>query len=360
MELKIELNKFIEIEEGMDAQPSFPLLIDDNLILGINQGFLNPNDGRSKNGYLLSFNLNKSDVNWLIKLQDEENNAIQAQFKELDGILYVATYGALYAINSEDGTIKWKKKFKSPFFPKISILDKRLIVSNWGELVEFDITTQKKLNSKKPRVKWFDSEVIDYKGRWFVSTSNSKILEVNPSDFEIINEFKFPGGWATGVSPLIYKNNLISSNYGGKIIIVDLDSNEISKRINKKSGSKPQQLLLGNRVYFYDGNLGELLTSYDLPKYSKKWSKEIKRIQFITESIKGDLEIIFKDNDKFVSGIFDKDKGELKEITLTTDYEKWDLVPFDLWDGVGIIRNDKYSVYSFEPNRVIIKAHNNV
>jgi outer membrane protein assembly factor BamB len=360
MEYKIELNKIIDIEEGMDAQPSFPILIDQNLILGINQGFPNPNDGRSKSGYLLSFNLNQNIVNWLIKIEDEENNAIQTQIRELDGLLYVATYGALYAINSRDGITKWKKKFKSPFFPKISILNKRLIVSNWGELIEFDIESQKKLNSKKPRVKWFDSEVVECNGRWFVSTSNSKILEVNPSDFEIKNEFKFPGGWATGVAPLIYNDNLISSNYGGKIIIVDLDSNEISKRINKKSGSKPQQLLLDDRIFFYDGNLGELLTAYDLPKFSKKWSKEIKRVQFITQSIDGELEIIFKDNDKFVSGIFDKSKGDLKEITLSTDYEKWDLVPFDLWDGVGIIRNDKYSIYAFEPNNVTIKAHNNI
>lgn len=360
MEYKIELNKLINIEEGMNAQPSFPLLIDNNLILAINQGFPNPNDGRSKLGYLLSFNLNQNSVNWLIKLEDEENNAIQTQMKELDGVLYVATYTCLYAIKLDEGIIKWNKKFKIPFYTKIAILNKRLVVSNWGELIEFDIESQKKLKSKKPRVKWFDSEVIEYNGRWFVSTSNSKILEVNPDDFEVINEFKFPGGWATGVTPLIYNDKLISSNYGGKIIIVDLDSNEIIKRINKKSGSKPQQLMFADKIFFYDGNLGELLTAYDLTKFSKKWSKEIKRIQFITESPNGDLEIIFKENDEFVSGIFDKDKGELKEISLSTDYEKWDLMRFDLWDGVGIIRNEKYSVYAFEPNKVTIKVHKDI
>ncbi len=354
MKIELDLRKFIEIDDEESLQPLYPRISNNNLFVGVNivgkDNFINC----SNIVYLLSYNLESQRLNWVLKLIGEGKNRILTGIKELNGALYIATDNYFYSVSKKDGTINWKKKFKNLGNPYISIIDNRLFLTNWGELLELDLMKNRRIQYIKPRVKWFDSEIIQYKNRWFVSTSNSKILELNPNDLTVERDFKFTGKWAVGAKPIIYKDFMVANNYSSKTIIFNLLTNEVEKRFNRKTGSRPMQKSFANNILFYEGNTGQELTLYSLCKFKKIWKKNIERVQYIEKSNCGNIELIYRSEGQYLAGIFDIGDGSLIRKSIISKYKGWSNVKFDLWRGVGIIVSDRYRVYCFEPNLITV------
>jgi len=353
--MKINLTNIIEINtDKAIALPVFPSVFESQLIFGINIKPINNSNIEDKSCYIVSLKTDDKSVNWKIRLENSEINQVRTKAKKLNNLIFICTDYELLALEIESGKEKWKKSFKKHSDPEISIIDNRLFFSNWGEIQELNPSNGKKISSKKPRVSWFDSEVIKYKDRFFVSTSNSKILELSTS-LEVLNEFKFPGGWAIACKPIFNDGQLISSSYGGKIISFDLKNNLPLKKMNKKAGSKPNQIKINKNIFFYEGHLDNKLTCYDLTNFKKKWTNQIERIQTLT-NINGKLISIYKENDKYVVGEIEMSNGKIKNIIDVSNYENWDIYKWDLWEGVGIDSNTKTSIYAFEPNSITIKS----
>lgn len=353
--MKIDLTKIVEVDiEKYNALPVFPSLFENELIFGINiKSIVDSNSDDDNSCYIINFNIESKKVNWKIKLANSKIYQVRTKAKRLNDIVFICTNYELLAIELKSGKKIWSKSFKKNTDPEISIIHNRLFFSNWGEIQELNVTNGKKISSRKPRIKWFDSEIIEYNKRLFVSTSNSKILELSFS-LEVLNEYKFPGSWAVGCQPIIYNGQLISSSYGSKIISFDLESNLPFKKIAKKAGSVPYQIKIENCGYFYEGHLANKLTCYDLNNYKKKWTTQIEHIQFL-KNINGKLISIFKKNDKYVVGEIEITKGEIANIIEKSNYKKWDLYKWDLWEGVGIDANTEKSVFAYEPNSITIK-----
>ena len=124
--------------------------------------------------------------------------------------------------------------------------------------------------------------------------------------------------------------------------------------MNKKAGSKPNQIKIGEYGFFYEGHLDNKLTCYNLNNYKKKWSSQIERIQSLS-NIKEKLVSIFKQKGKYLVGEINTSNGEIEKIIDESVYKYWERYKWDLWEGVGIDSNEQNLVFAFEPNLITIK-----
>lgn len=352
--MKIDLTKIIEIDKDKNiALPVYPSLFENELIFGINIESIKDENIKENYCYLINLNPINNFVKWKIKLENSNPNQIRTKVKKINDIIFICSNYEFLALEINSGREIWRKEFKKFTDPEISIVNNRLFFSNWGEIQELNINNGKKISSKKPRVKWFDSNVVRFNNRFFVSTSNSKIIEFS-SELDVLNEYKFPGGWAIGCEPLINNGHIISSSYGGKIISFDLESNLPIKKMNKKAGSKPNQIKIGEYGFFYEGHLDNKLTCYNLNNYKKKWSSQIERVQSLS-NIKEKLVSIFKQKGKYLVGEINASNGTIEKIIDESVYKNWERYKWDLWEGVGIDSNEQTLVFAFEPNLITIK-----
>lgn len=353
--MKIDLKKIVELESNnLNALPVHPVLFDEQLIFGINIESNIDSIPVQKPCCLVNLDTKDYTINWKLELTGSE---VKTKPKELCGIVFICTDYELIAIDKTSGEKKWNKIFKKHTDPEISVINDRLFFSNWGEIQEINPENGKKIISKKPRVKWFDSEIVVSNNRFFVSTSNSKILELSSLNLEVLNQYKYPGGWAMGCCPFIFENKLVSSSYAGKIISFDLETNLPVKRMNKKAGSKPQQLIINQNGFFYEGHLDNKLTCYDLSTYKKKWSNQIERIQAL-QNVDKELFIVFKENENYVVGKVEIKTGKVIEIVEESEFSNWSLYKWDLWQGIAVETSKEYLVLAYEPNKISIIKRN--
>lgn len=354
--MKIDLTEIIKTTSKKDLLPVYPILIEDKLIFGVNVDSENSNVFGNE-CFVVCLNLKTNLPYWILDYKNSLSVGINTHLKISNDILFFCTSFELFAINIKDGSIIWKKVYKNTS-PQISIINNRLFFSNWGEMMELDLHTGKKIMSKKIRVNWYDSEIIPYKNRFFSATSNSKIVELSLSTLEVINKYEFPGGWAMGAKPLFFDNYILSSSYCSKIIIFDLDSNLAIKKFNKMSGSTPRQIVIGSKAFFYEARLDNKLTCYDLIKCKKAWNLEINNLQNF-QVINNKLYAIFKDKGNYIIGIINQDNGTIDTILDSSEYNYWDRYTSDLWQGVAIEFDKNNIIFAYEPNKLTIITHKN-
>lgn len=340
-------NLLDESDNPMDAQVSCIVKSGELLYFGVNFRTPSPNCSNADYCYVVAYDLNAKSLLWSTKLPGK-NNIINDYPIDIDNRIIAASSNQLAAMDKDTGNVIWQKTFKNNGSVELSSIGSRIFVSNWGELAEIDVSTGKKLKSIKPRVKWFDSGVIQYDSRFFVSTSNSKILELDES-FNIVREFKFPGGWAIGCTPLIHKSKMIASSYGARSIVFDLNNNEADKKFQKAAGSKPNHLLIGDYYILHESIVCNRLSCFSLTKKKKLWSSDLSGIQGIWERDSDSAFIIFERDNSYVAGIIDIKNGNITSILDTGEPGIPDSYEFGLWDGISINSTSQGILLNYNP-----------
>ena len=350
--IEIDILSNTKLGNSYDIEPSFPILFDSHLIIGQNSIDWRES-GKKRNEFSIAcYNLKTSKLAWETLFKSEQSNGLKCEGIEIDGNLIACSSYELFSINLTNGEINWRRKLQKHSSPKLSIIGNKVFWSNWGELQEIDPNNGKKIKSLKPRIKWFDSAIIENDQRYFVSTSNSRILELDIQELTVKNEFKFNGGWAVSCEPYFFRNLMISNSYGSKTNVYDLNDNSKLKSFNRKTGAKPIQAGFEELFLSYHGNSDNKLNCYDLFTLKKKWSKEIERIQFM-QIDNEKIEFIFKEDNRFKIGSMSINKPISVKILNESEYQNWNNYPFDLWSGVSIIKNERFKIYNYEPNKIL-------
>ena len=349
--IEIDILSNTKLNSSYDIEPSFPILYNDNLIVWLNS--IDWSDrGKKRNEFsVASYNINNGKVLWETKFESEVSNGIKCDFVITGKHILGCSSHELFSIDLETGKLNWCKKLEKHTSPKLSKIDEKIYWSNWGELQEINPSNGKKIKSLKPRVKGFDSKVIKYNERYFTSTANSKIIELDIDELTVINEFKYKGGWAIACEPYFFRNLMISNSYGSKTLVFNLNDNSEIKRFNRKTGAKPIQKGINENFISYHGNSDSKLTCYDLNSLKKKWTKEIERVQYISVTNES-IEFIYKEEDYYRIGKLNMKESDEIVIQSESKYQNWQNYQFDLWEGVSIINDGKRKIYNYEPNKI--------
>ncbi|NVJ59496.1 MAG: PQQ-binding-like beta-propeller repeat protein [Gammaproteobacteria bacterium] len=349
----VDIKKLLnESDNAMDAQASYIVQSDAFLYFGVNFRMPSPNDGIDNYCYVVAYDVDSDRLLWTTKLVGNKCSINDNPVLIDESIIAVST-NQIAAMDKDTGAVIWERKFKKSGGVKLSTHENRLFVSNWGELAEIDISTGNTKKSVKPRVKWFDSGVVAYESRFFVSTANSKILELDES-LNVVQEFKFPGGWAIGCAPLIHGSKMVSSSYGAKSIVFDLNSNEVEKRFKKTSGSRPNHLLIGDCYILHESLVCNKLTCFSLSKRKKLWSNDLAGIQGVWKKDDNSAFIVFEKDDSYVAGIIDVKGGNVTSILDIGNLGVPSAYKFGLWDGISINRINQCILLNYNPGLIKI------
>lgn len=350
--IEIDILSKTKLNKSFDIEPSYPIINHGNLIVGLNSINWDENGKRRNEFSVASFRLLDGEILWETKFESELPNGVKCDFIVFNETVIGCASYELFGIDVNTGRIKWKKEFKKHSSPKLSIIGNRIFWSNWGELNEINPFSGQKINSIKPRVKWFDSSIVENDNRYFIATSNSKIFELNIDNLKILHEFEYKGGWAIGCKPYFFRNLMISNSYGASLKIFNLNDNTELKSFNRKSGAKPIQNGSNELFLSYHGNSDNKLNCYDVFDFKKLWSTEIERIQYIYCS-EDSFEFIYKENEIYKIGKLYYDEPNKISVLGQGSYTQWNNYKFDLWEGVSIVKDESYEVYVFEPNKIL-------
>lgn len=347
----MNINK-IQIKEGF-CYPEYPLIDLNTLIVSLR---FSENDAREdlcKYSEIRSINIANHATNWIYSLEDKED---QVKGKPIihNELIIVCTNDYLFALDKKNGTIVWKIKVRL-YDPSISIIDGILYLNEKNETTLFDIKVGKKIKSKKYRIQWLCGSVVEYNGRLFISTSNSKIIEISKDTLEIINEFKFVGKWAIGVAPLFFDNRMYSNSYTSNVICFDLEINNPIWKVKKNAGSEPKHILLPNEMYCaIEAFNPTKITTYSFEKGKKLWSKEY-HIHSLENFDKQNLIGLLKNEDEqYNVCLINKKDGKIEKSLLSTGYHFDERFQYRLWEGAEIAVTEKLFAITFSPNEIFI------
>jgi outer membrane protein assembly factor BamB len=182
-----------------------------------------------------SINLSDKSTNCIHKLP-EEKNEVKVKPAISEKAIVVCTRYYVVALNKNEGTVLWQ--FSVDLADSgITIIDNTLFLTEQNRFILLNMEIGKKIKQKKRyRVNWLCESVVEYQKRLFVSTSNSKIIEIDRDTLDIVNEFKFTEKWSVGVSPLFFNNRMYANSYGAYTVCFDLQTNETIWRVKKNSG----------------------------------------------------------------------------------------------------------------------------
>jgi len=330
--------------------PCYPIIEDDLIYIGLR--FTNKNsDINSTESYQIrKINSKTEDVIWSIVL-DKDNILCKPIIVE-NKILF-STSSGLIALDKLNGEQIWKFKAKI-WASHLSLVDKKVYLTNKNAIEVIDIDSGKRLKQKNYRIKWIDSPVVSKNNKLFISTSNSKIFEIDKNSLEILTEYKYPGGWAIATTPVFYKNQILSNSYASYITSFDIDSGEIVWRIKKKVGSEPKQLITSDFLYAIEILGAHKLTSINLSKGKKIWSKGYhihELIDFDDNTLLGTLK---QGNGQYIIGLINKKNGELINSLPSNDFKFDDKFQYRLWSEAIIESNDEKSIICYKPNEITI------
>ncbi len=154
--------------------------------------------------------------------------------------LIVATSRQTYAFDLQSGRLAWSRKNSAEElnFHWLSVINGELFESIDNAICRVEPRTGKILHKQKYRVHWLSGALVLNDGRFFVASSNSKILELDPQSLKPINQFKFPGGWSVRAEPQFLAGRMISTFYGASAVAFELASGEVAWRSAKLVGAE--------------------------------------------------------------------------------------------------------------------------
>lgn len=330
--------------------PCFPILENEFLYIGLRFTDSNAAINTSTTYIFQKRNIELNQIIWTFDLNINTLLCKPILFKN---IVLLSTENGLFAIDKLNGKIIWKLKSKISN-SHLSIIENKIYLTNKNSIEVINPETGKREMQKKYRIKWIDSQVVIYKEKLFVSTSNSKIIEINKKNLEILKEFKYPGGWAIGTTPEFYKNQIISNSYASYITSFDIDSGEIIWRIKKNAGSEPKQLKISEFIYAIEILGVYKLTSINLEKGKKVWSKDY-HIHELAEFKDGTLLATLKQkNNQFCIGLINAENGDLTSLVNSNDFIFDEKFQYRLWREATIESDKNKSIVCFKPCEVTL------
>ncbi|MCE7040301.1 PQQ-binding-like beta-propeller repeat protein [Dyadobacter sp. CY312] len=348
----------IVIDEGF-CYPSFPIL--DNGDVFVCLRFTEPDlsEHICKYSEIRLINIETKIVKWNCSLKDEGDYVTSKPILHKNKY-YITTNNYIIALNKNDGSIVWQIKYKL-WITNINIIDDLIYLCNDKEIKVINCENGKTIKSKKYRVKWLDSKVVKHNNRLFVSTSNSKIIEVNIDTLEIENEFKYSGGWAIASTPIFTNNLMLSNSYASYASCFDLTTNETLWRTNKQVGAEPKQLLDEDNQLFF---IVEILQVYRLSaitiKNGKKlWTQEYHIQDLKNLNDKSIIGLLKNKNGQYFIGIINKRDGIIEKEICSTKYNFDKRFEYRLWKGAEICVYKEKIIITYSPNEIFIIMNKN-
>jgi outer membrane protein assembly factor BamB len=351
--------KKIVIDQGF-CYPSFPIL--DNGDIFICLKFTEPDlpEHVCKYTEIRLINFETKTVKWNYSLKDE-GDFVTSQPILYKNKYYITTNNYIFALDKNDGSVVWQIKYKL-WTTNINVVDDLIYLCNHKEIKVINCENGKIIKSKKYRVNWIDSKLVKYNNRLFVSTSNSKIIEVNIDTLEIENEFKYSGGWAIASTPVFTNNLMLSNSYASTASCFDLTTNEILWRTKKQVGAEPKQLIDEvNQIFF----IVEILQVYrlsavDIKNGKKLWTQEYHIHDLKNLNDKSIIGLLKNKYGQYFIGIINKSNGILEKEICLTNYNFDKKFEYRLWKGAEIFIDKEHIAITYSPSEIYIMNKNNI
>lgn len=330
--------------------PCYPIIENEFIYIGLRFTDKDSDINSVKSYQIQKIDSKSGNVLWSIDLSDD---TVLCKPIILDDKILFSTNSGLIAINKLDGKQVWKFKAKI-WTSHLNFIDNKIYLTNKNAIEVIDIKSGKRLKQKKYRIKWIDSPVITENNKLFISTSNSKILKIDKESLEILTEYKYPGGWAIATTPVFYKNQILSNSYASYITSFDIDSGDVIWRIKKKVGSEPKQIINSEFLYAIEILGAHKLTSINLSKGKKVWSKDYhihELIDFDNNTLLGTLK---QEDGQYIIGFLSKKNGELMNSLPLSGFKFDDKFQYGLWSEAVIENNNERIVVCYKPNEIII------
>jgi PQQ-like domain len=349
----------IAIEEGF-CYPSFPIHDNGDIFICLRFTERDLPEQTCKYSEIRLINIKTKNVKWTYSLKDEGDYVTSRPILHNDKY-FITTNNYIIALNKNDGVVLWQIKYKL-WTTNINIIDDLIYLCNDKEIRVLNCENGKTIKSKKYRVKWLDSKVVKHNDRLFVSTSNSKIIEVNSDTLEIENEFKYSGGWAVASTPSFTNNLMLSNSYASYASCFDLTTNEVLWRVKKQVGTEPKQHLdEDNQIFF----IVEILQEYRLSAISIKNGKKLWTHNYHIHDLKNlnnnnVIGLLKNQNGQYYIGVINKLKGTMEKELYISKYQFDERYQYRLWKGAEIAIDEELVVITYSPNEIFIMNKNNI
>jgi outer membrane protein assembly factor BamB len=350
----MKLIKRLEIGDGF-AYPCYPLLEQDDLYIGIRYTDAGADIYGTPACTKLQIQKQKFKSNEVLWTHDLDDNDIVCKPVLHKEHLIAATENGILAIDRNTGKMVWKVKLKNAH-SHLSVVQDLLYVVHGNSVTRINPETGKSELAKKYRVKWLDSAVAASGDRLFVSTSNSKIVELQKDTLEITQEYKFQGSWAVASTPDFFEEQMLSSTYGAHITSFDMDSGEVLWRVKKQAGREPKQLLDERQeMLFCCEILGDpSMTAIKLPKGKKLWTKDY-HVQAISDFNDDELAAIMRNKEgQYFIGLIHKNNGDITAEYFLSKFVFDDRFNYRLWNGAALLKHENRLVVTYSPNEIFI------
>jgi len=330
--------------------PCYPTIENEFIYIGLRFTDKNSDINSIESYQIRKINSKTEDVIWSIDLNKD---SLLCKPIIVENKILFSTNSGLIAIDKLNGKQIWKFKAKI-WTSHLSSLDNKIYLTNKNAIEIIDIDSGKRQKQKKYRIKWIDSPVVSKNNKLFVSTSNSKIIEIDKESLDILTEYKYPGGWAIANTPGFYQNQILSNSYASYITSFDIETGDIIWRIKKKVGSEPKQLITPEFLYAVEILGAHKLTSINLSKGKKVWSKDYhihELVEFNNKTLLGTLK---QDDGQYIIGFINKKNGEITNTLPSNDFKFDDKFQYRLWSEAIIENNNTESIVCYNPNEITI------
>lgn len=274
---------------------------------------------------IITINAKTMDVLWKTQLPGEMNNLYNlSAVGGSRGMLYYAWGNVLYALNSSNGSIVWKKSVSSIIRGKPAVFGGAVFISTINERIYAisekdgsEIWTHSSANVEIQKVRSIGPS-ISKSGEIIALLSRNVLLSLSTLGETIFS--KVLRNFEATFSPLIYKNSAILTNGLGSIEAYNVNDGERLWKANIDANSEP--FIVSDKVLFVtssreffaiDAKNGKILQKYSLTDFADSGISDEEMIQF---SVKIDDDAVVLLSDGGHALMLTNNFGTVSSITL--------------------------------------------
>ena len=249
--LDIDSNNYIWVKNLGWSSASSPIVVDDKIFVGSSEG-------------LFTLNKETGSIFW-----KNEIDTVSSKPSFYDGIVYCSSHnGNIYALNSENGDLKWTYKTDDEIYSSPVVYNKVLYVgSNDGYLYAIDIVSS--------GLKWkfeTDGPVVSaplvydnvlYFGSW---DNNLYALEIETGNLK----WKFTAGWGIDSTPACYDGAIYVGSEDNNFYAINSNDGTLKWMFTTNGGIQSSPTVYGGFVFF--GSSDGKMYALDASNGDLEWS----------------------------------------------------------------------------------------